>query len=139
MIAFQFLLLLRTNVLQIEILQMHKNVRLFRGLLLLYQYCRIDGQTSGDVCEASMEEFNREGSEKFIFLLSTRADGLGINLATADTVIIYDSDWNPQADLQAQDRCHHICMCMMEKMMEKERARVKKQKYAPVYQVIMTR
>jgi SWI/SNF-related matrix-associated actin-dependent regulator of chromatin subfamily A member 5 len=73
-----------------------------------YQYCRIDGQTSGDVREASMDEFNREGSEKFIFLLSTRAGGLGINLATADTVVIYDSDWNPQADLQAQDRCHRI-------------------------------
>jgi SWI/SNF-related matrix-associated actin-dependent regulator of chromatin subfamily A member 5 len=73
-----------------------------------YQYCRIDGQTSGDVREASMDEFNKEGSEKFIFLLSTRAGGLGINLATADTVVIYDSDWNPQADLQAQDRCHRI-------------------------------
>lgn len=43
-------------------------------------------------------------SEKFIFLLSTRAGGLGINLATADSVILYDSDWNPQVDLQAQDR-----------------------------------
>lgn len=41
-------------------------------------------------------------------MLSTRAGGLGINLATADTVVIYDSDWNPQADLQAQDRCHRI-------------------------------
>jgi SWI/SNF-related matrix-associated actin-dependent regulator of chromatin subfamily A member 5 len=43
-----------------------------------------------------MEEFNAEGSEKFLFLLSTRAGGLGINLATADIVILYDSDWNPQ-------------------------------------------
>lgn len=43
-----------------------------------------------------------------MFLLSTRAGGLGINLQTADTVILYDSDWNPQADLQAQDRAHRI-------------------------------
>ena len=53
-------------------------------------------------------EFVEPGSEKFIFLLSTRAGGLGINLATADTVILYDSDWNPQVDLQAMDRAHRI-------------------------------
>ena len=47
-------------------------------------------------------------SEKFLFLLSTRAGGLGINLQTADTVILFDSDWNPQVDLQAQDRAHRI-------------------------------
>ena len=51
-----------------------------------------------------INEFNRPGSEKFVFMLSTRAGGLGINLATADTVILYDSDWNPQVDLQAQVR-----------------------------------
>ena len=64
----------------------------------------------------SIDAFNKEGSEKFIFLLSTRAGGLGINLATADTVILYDSDWNPQVDLQAQDRAHRIgrktCACV---------------------------
>lgn len=49
-----------------------------------------------------------EGSEKFIFMLSTRAGGLGINLTSADVVIIYDSDWNPQMDLQAMDRAHRI-------------------------------
>ncbi len=49
-----------------------------------------------------------EGSDKFLFLLSTRAGGLGINLTAADTVIIYDSDWNPQMDLQAMDRAHRI-------------------------------
>lgn len=54
----------------------------------------------GDDRENMIDSFNAEGSEKFIFLLSTRAGGLGINLATADTVIIYDSDWNPQMDLQ---------------------------------------
>ena len=50
----------------------------------------------------------KENTEKFIFLLSTRAGGLGINLTAADTVIIYDSDWNPQMDLQAMDRAHRI-------------------------------
>jgi len=49
-----------------------------------------------------------DNSEKFVFLLSTRAGGLGINLTTADTVILYDSDFNPQVDLQAIDRAHRI-------------------------------
>ena len=49
-----------------------------------------------------IDEYNRPGSEKFLFMLSTRAGGLGINLATADVVILFDSDWNPQVDLQAQ-------------------------------------
>ena len=55
-----------------------------------------------------MDAFNAPNSPKFCFLLSTRAGGLGINLATADIVILYDSDWNPQADLQAEDRAHRI-------------------------------
>ena len=58
--------------------------------------------------DAHIAEFTKENSSKFIFLLSTRAGGLGINLATADTVILYDSDWNPQMDLQAMDRAHRI-------------------------------
>lgn len=58
-----------------------------------YQYCRIDGNTSGDDRENSIDAFNQKDSEKFIFLLSTRAGGLGINLATADIVVLYDSDW----------------------------------------------
>ena len=52
--------------------------------------------------------FNSPNSEYFIFLLSTRAGGIGLNLQTADTVIIFDSDWNPHQDLQAQDRAHRI-------------------------------
>ena len=55
-----------------------------------------------------MRIFNSPNSEYFIFLLSTRAGGLGLNLQTADTVIIFDSDWNPHQDLQAQDRAHRI-------------------------------
>lgn len=73
-----------------------------------YEYCRLDGQTSHEDRQVSMEEFNRPGSDKFIFMLSTRAGGLGINLVTADVVIIFDSDWNPQVDLQAMDRAHRI-------------------------------
>jgi len=73
-----------------------------------YAYCRIDGNTEYVDREQSIEAYNAPNSEKFVFLLSTRAGGLGINLQTADTCILYDSDWNPQADLQAQDRCHRI-------------------------------
>ncbi|KAG8184685.1 hypothetical protein JTE90_013078 [Oedothorax gibbosus] len=57
--------------------------------------------------QEEIKKFN-EDPDTFLFLISTRAGGLGINLVAADTVIVYDSDWNPQADLQAQDRCHRI-------------------------------
>ena len=73
-----------------------------------YKYCRIDGQTSHEDRIQSIDDYNAPDSDKFIFLLTTRAGGLGINLVTADTVVIYDSDWNPQADLQAMDRAHRI-------------------------------
>ncbi|GFO02771.1 lymphocyte-specific helicase-like [Plakobranchus ocellatus] len=73
-----------------------------------YDFCRLDGATNIEDRKENMEVFNQKFSEKFVFLLSTRAGGLGINLIGADTVIIYDSDWNPQCDLQAQDRCHRI-------------------------------
>ncbi|KAG5190619.1 P-loop containing nucleoside triphosphate hydrolase protein [Tribonema minus] len=73
-----------------------------------HAYCRIDGSTDGESRDSQMAEFNAPNSPKFCFLLSTRAGGLGINLQTADTVVLYDSDWNPQADLQAMDRAHRI-------------------------------
>lgn len=58
--------------------------------------------------ETRIEEFQKEGSSKEVFILSTRAGGLGIDLYAANTVIIFDSDWNPQVDLQAIDRAHRI-------------------------------
>ena len=65
-----------------------------------WQHQRLDGSTPSQQRHQAMEHFNADGSTDFAFLLSTRAGGLGINLATADTVIIFDSDWNPQNDLQ---------------------------------------
>ncbi|KAI0981396.1 hypothetical protein GJ496_011058 [Pomphorhynchus laevis] len=73
-----------------------------------YEYCRLDGSTSHEDRQQMIDDYNAPQSKKFMFMLSTRAGGLGINLATADTVILYDSDWNPQVDLQAQDRAHRI-------------------------------
>ncbi|KAI5805817.1 SNF2 family N-terminal domain-containing protein [Geopyxis carbonaria] len=73
-----------------------------------YQYCRIDGSTAHEDRISAIDEYNKPGSEKFVFLLTTRAGGLGINLTSADIVVLYDSDWNPQADLQAMDRAHRI-------------------------------
>lgn len=73
-----------------------------------YNYCRLDGSTKHEDRDQYISEYNAPDSSKFIFMLSTRAGGLGINLATADVVIIYDSDWNPQMDLQAMDRAHRI-------------------------------
>merc|ERR1712020_786231 len=64
--------------------------------------------TKADERGEMLAQFNDPKSEYFIFLLSTRAGGLGLNLQTADTVIIFDSDWNPHQDLQAQDRAHRI-------------------------------
>lgn len=70
--------------------------------------CRIDGSVELDERRRQIQEFNDINSDVRIFLLSTRAGGLGINLTAADTCILYDSDWNPQMDLQAMDRCHRI-------------------------------
>lgn len=85
-----------------------------------WKYCRIDGSTNIDVRQEQMDVFNAEKTagtnggrndaddRHFCFLLSTRAGGLGINLTSADTCIIFDSDWNPHADSQAMDRCHRM-------------------------------
>jgi SWI/SNF-related matrix-associated actin-dependent regulator of chromatin subfamily A member 5 len=73
-----------------------------------YYTCRIDGDSTLEQREYHIQEFTKPNSPIFIFLLSTRAGGLGLNLMTADTVILYDSDWNPQVDLQAMDRVHRI-------------------------------
>ncbi|KAF2801049.1 hypothetical protein K505DRAFT_43387 [Melanomma pulvis-pyrius CBS 109.77] len=73
-----------------------------------YNYCRIDGSTAHEDRIAAIDDYNKPGSEKFLFLLTTRAGGLGINLTSADIVVLFDSDWNPQADLQAMDRAHRI-------------------------------
>lgn len=73
-----------------------------------YQFQRLDGGVPSAQRKISIDHFNAPDSKDFVFLLSTRAGGLGINLMTADTVIIFDSDWNPQADLQAMARAHRI-------------------------------
>jgi len=85
-----------------------------------WKYCRIDGSTNIDDRQKAMDVFNAENTggkngtrnyrddRFFVFMLSTRAGGLGINLTSADTCIIFDSDWNPHADSQAMDRCHRL-------------------------------
>lgn len=87
-----------------RVLDVLEDYCMFRG----YKYCRLDGSTDHEDRVESINEFNRPDSDKFIFLLTTRAGGLGITLTAADIVCIYDSDWNPQADLQAMDRAHRI-------------------------------
>merc|ERR1740137_23565 len=73
-----------------------------------YPYQRLDGSVSSDKRKQAIAAFNAPGSPDFCFLLSTKAGGLGINLQTANRVIIYDSDFNPQNDLQAIARAHRI-------------------------------
>ncbi|CAO3638143.1 unnamed protein product [Cunninghamella blakesleeana] len=74
-----------------------------------YAHERIDGSIPGEQRQASIDRFSTLPiEESFVFLLCTRAGGVGINLTAADTCIIFDSDWNPQNDLQAQARCHRI-------------------------------
>ena len=87
-----------------QIMNIMEDFLRLRGL----NYLRLDGSTKSDDRSELLKMFNAPGSEYFCFLLSTRAGGLGLNLQTADTVIIYDSDWNPHQDLQAQDRAHRI-------------------------------
>ena len=76
----------------------------FRG----YSFRRLDGTISATDRMQAMKEFQDSEENIDVFLLSTRAGGLGVNLTRADTCIIFDSDWNPHMDLQAQDRCHRI-------------------------------
>ncbi|XP_051995895.1 transcription activator BRG1-like [Xyrauchen texanus] len=73
-----------------------------------FKYLRLDGTTKAEDRGMLLKNFNDPSYQYFIFLLSTRAGGLGLNLQSADTVIIFDSDWNPHQDLQAQDRAHRI-------------------------------
>jgi len=87
-----------------RVLDIMEDYSVMRG----YPYCRIDGSTAHEDRIQAIDDYNKEGSEKFLFLLTTRAGGLGINLTTADVVVLFDSDWNPQADLQAMDRAHRI-------------------------------
>ncbi|GAQ84884.1 putative SNF2 family N-terminal domain containing protein [Klebsormidium nitens] len=72
-----------------------------------YTYMRLDGSTKPEQRQILMQRFNTN-PKIFLFILSTRSGGVGVNLVGADTVIFYDSDWNPAMDLQAQDRCHRI-------------------------------
>lgn len=72
-----------------------------------YKYCRLDGSTKLEDRRDTVSDFQKDPSI-FVFLLSTRAGGLGINLTSADTVIFYDSDWNPTIDSQAMDRAHRL-------------------------------
>lgn len=90
--------------------QMTKIMNIMEDYLHLkgFRYLRLDGTTKADDRSALLKEFNAPNSPYFMFMLSTRAGGLGLNLQTADTVIIFDSDWNPHQDLQAQDRAHRI-------------------------------
>jgi chromodomain-helicase-DNA-binding protein 7 len=90
--------------------QMVKMLDILEDYLIRRQYPfeRIDGRIRGNLRQAAIDRFCRPDSDRFVFLLCTKAGGLGINLVAADTCIIYDSDWNPQNDLQAQARCHRI-------------------------------
>lgn len=90
--------------------QMVKMLNILGDYLSLrgYKFQRLDGTIAAGPRRMAINHFNAEDSDDFCFLLSTRAGGLGINLMTADTVVIFDSDWNPQADLQAMARAHRI-------------------------------
>jgi SNF2 family DNA or RNA helicase len=89
--------------------QMTKMLDILETFLNLhgFTYCRLDGSTKPEQRQLLMQRFNND-KKIFVFILSTRSGGFGINLTGADTVIFYDSDWNPAVDHQAQDRCHRI-------------------------------
>lgn len=73
-----------------------------------FKHCRFDGSTLRAKRNFIVNQFNAPGSDYFVFLMSTRSGGMGLNLQTADTCILFDSDWNPQPDLQAMARVHRI-------------------------------
>ena len=85
--------------------QMVKMLDILEDYLIRRQYPfeRIDGRIRGNLRQAAIDRFCRPDSDRFVFLLCTKAGGLGINLVAADTCIIYDSDWNPQNDLQVNN------------------------------------
>jgi chromodomain-helicase-DNA-binding protein 7 len=90
--------------------QMVRVLDLLEELLKIkrYRYERLDGSTSSTARLSAVDRFKRKSCQRFVMLLSTRAGGLGLNLTAADIVIIFDSDWNPQNDLQAMARAHRI-------------------------------
>merc|ERR1711869_191140 len=92
-----------------ELIEQCGKFRLMDRILTVqgHRVCRIDGGVPWQERQAAIEDFNNDPDVQY-FLLSPRAGGLGINLTAADTVIIYDSDWNPHQDMQAMDRCHRI-------------------------------
>ncbi len=87
-----------------QLLNILERYFLFKGIKCL----RLDGATKAEERGRQIELFSDNKNDYMIFILSTRAGGLGLNLQAADTVIIFDSDWNPQMDIQAQDRAHRI-------------------------------
>jgi|TARA_B110000967_G_scaffold106657_1_gene109389 SWI/SNF-related matrix-associated actin-dependent regulator 1 of chromatin subfamily A len=76
--------------------------------LFYNQYVRLDGGTPTETRQTICDDYNDPNSDLFAFLLSTRAGGQGLNLTSADTVVIHDCDFNPQIDRQAEDRCHRL-------------------------------
>jgi len=125
--------------------QMSKMLNLLEVFLNLYhyRYLRLDGSTKTEDRGKLMHQFNTDDSI-FVFILSTRSGGLGMNLTGADTVIFYDNDWNPAMDMQAQDRCHrigqtrevHIYKLMSENTIEENILR-KAEKKKEVMQAVM--
>lgn len=87
-----------------QVMDIFQDYCAYRGIKNL----RLDGMTKPEERAELLKTFNHPQCDTHLFILSTRAGGLGLNLQTADTVIIFDSDWNPHQDLQAQDRAHRI-------------------------------
>ncbi|XP_034175461.1 lymphoid-specific helicase isoform X1 [Osmia lignaria lignaria] len=93
-------LLFSTMVVMLDLIEDYLSLR-------NYKFVRLDGNVSLEKRQENIQKFNTD-PEVFVFLITTRAGGVGLNLVGADTVVIYDSDWNPQMDIQAMARCHRI-------------------------------